>query len=140
MAHMQLAGSHSAEDSAGSESAEANSGIERRSIDFVPESERHGRLLSQGIFWFLTNFQFFSIAIGFIGPSLGLSLGYTVLAGTLGMVIGTLVQAFHASQGPEMGLPQMIQSRAQFGYRGVIVPLIATLISLVGYNVVSTVI
>ena len=38
-----------------------------------------------------------------------------------------------------MGLPQMIQSRAQFGYRGVIVPLIATLISLVGYNVVATV-
>lgn len=114
-------------------------GIERRSIDFVPESERHGRLSAQGVFWFLTNFQFFSIAIGFIGPSLGLSLGYTVLAGTLGIVLGTLVQAFHASQGPEMGLPQMIQSRAQFGYRGVIVPLVVVLVSLVGYSVVSTV-
>jgi purine-cytosine permease-like protein len=124
---------------AGSESAEETAGIERRSIDFVPESERRGRLSSQGMFWFLTNFQFFSIAIGFIGPSLGLSLGYTVLAGTLGMVIGTLVQAFHASQGPEMGLPQMIQSRAQFGYRGVVVPLVVVIVSLVGYSVVSTV-
>jgi len=123
----------------GIEVVEEAAGIERHSIDFVPETERHGRLSGQGIFWFLTNFQFFSIAIGFIGPSLGLSLGYTVLGGSLGIVIGSLVQSFHASQGPEMGLPQMIQSRAQFGYRGVVVPLTVVLISLLGYNVVSTV-
>jgi nucleobase:cation symporter-1, NCS1 family len=114
-------------------------GIERHSIDFVPEHERHGRVGDQGLFWFLSNFQFFAIAIGFVGPSLGLSLGYTVLAGAAGIVVGTAFQAFHASQGAEMGLPQMIQSRAQFGYRGVIVPLLATLVSVAGYNVVSTV-
>jgi purine-cytosine permease-like protein len=113
--------------------------IESRSIDFVPEAERHGRVRDQGPFWFLSNFHFFAIAIGFVGPSLGLSLAATAVAGVLGIIIGTALQAFHASQGAEMGLPQMIQSRAQFGYRGVIVPLIATLISLVGYNVVSTV-
>jgi NCS1 family nucleobase:cation symporter-1 len=114
-------------------------GIERRSIDYVPEQERHGRVGDQGPFWFLSNFHFFAIAIGFVGPSLGLSLGYTALAGTLGILIGTVFLAFHASQGAELGLPQMIQSRAQFGYRGVIVPLLGTLISLIGYNVVSTV-
>jgi len=115
------------------------SGIEQHSIDYVPACERHGRVGDQGPFWFLSNFHFFAIAIGFVGPSLGLSLGYTALAGTLGILIGTVFLAFHASQGAELGLPQMIQSRAQFGYRGVIVPLIGTLISLVGYNVVSTV-
>lgn len=114
-------------------------GIESHSIDFVPERERHGRVADQGLFWFLSNFQFFAIAIGFVGPSLGLSLGYTAFAGTVGILIGTAFQAFHASQGPEMGLPQMVQSRAQFGYRGVIVPLLATLLSVVGYNVVATV-
>ena len=119
--------------------SERSLGIEQHSIDFVPESERHGRVDDQGPFWFVSNFQFFAIALGFIGPSLGLSLGYTVLAGGLGIVIGTTFQAFHASQGPELGLPQMIQSRAQFGYRGVIVPLLATLVSVLGYNVVSTV-
>lgn len=113
--------------------------IEAHSIDFVPEHERHGRVRDQGPFWFLSNFHFFAIAIGFVGPSLGLSLGATALAATLGIIIGTAFQAFHASQGAEMGLPQMIQSRAQFGYRGVIVPLLGTLVSLVGYNVVSTV-
>ena len=114
-------------------------GIESHSIEFVPENERHGRVRDQGPFWFLSNFHFFAIAIGFVGPSLGLSLSATAVAGTLGILLGTAFQAFHASQGPEMGLPQMIQSRAQFGYRGVMVPLIGTLISLMGYNVVSTV-
>ena len=113
--------------------------IERRSIDFVPEDERHGRVIDQGPFWFLSNFHFFAIAIGFVGPSLGLSLGYTALAGTLGILLGTTFQAFHASQGAELGLPQMIQSRAQFGCRGVIVPLLGVLVSLLGYNVVATV-
>ena len=113
--------------------------IERRSIDFVPESERHGRVTDQGPFWFLCNCQFFVIAIGFVGPSLGLSLGYTALAAVLGIGIGTVFQAFHASQGPGLGLPQMIQSRAQFGFRGVIVPLIADLVALMGYNVIATV-
>lgn len=113
--------------------------IEVRSIDFVPEDERHGRVTDQGLFWFLGNFHFFTIAIGFVGPSLGLPMLPTILAGIVGMLIGTTFQAFHASQGPEMGLPQMIQSRAQFGFRGVMVPLFGVLVTLLGYNVVGTV-
>jgi purine-cytosine permease-like protein len=113
--------------------------IETRSIDWVPLHERHGRVGAQARFWFLGNFHFFTIAIGFIGPGMGLGLGYTILAGTLGILIGTVFQAFHASQGAEMGLPQMIQSRAQFGYRGVILPLAATLITYVGFNIVDTI-
>lgn len=114
-------------------------GIEKRSIDYVPASERHGRVADQGPFWFLGNFQFFTIAIGFVGPSMGLSLGYTILAGVLGILFGTLFMAFHASQGAHLGLPQMIQSRAQFGYRGVVLVLIATAFTFIGFNVVDTV-
>ncbi|MDN0084534.1 cytosine permease [Crenobacter sp. SG2305] len=114
-------------------------GIEVRSIDYVPEHERHGKVRDQGPFWFLGNFQFFTIAIGFIGPSMGLSLGYTALAGIIGILFGTLFMAFHASQGAELGLPQMIQSRAQFGYRGVAMVLIGTLFTFVGFNVVDVV-
>jgi nucleobase:cation symporter-1, NCS1 family len=113
--------------------------IERRSIDWVPEDERHGRLWHQGPLWFLGNFQYFSIPIGFIGPGLGLALGWSVIAGALGIVVGTLFMAFHATQGPRLGLPQMIQSRAQFGYRGVLVPLFATLFTYLAFNVADQV-
>ena len=95
--------------------------IETKSIDYVPENERHGRVMDQVSFWFLGNFHFFTVAIGFVGPSMGLSFGYTVLAATVGILFGTLFAAFHASQGAELGLPQMVQSRAQFGFRGVVV-------------------
>ncbi len=117
--------------------ADAAIEIESRSIDYVPASERHGKLRSQGPFWFLGNFHFFTISIGFVGPSMGLSAAWTALAGTLGIMFGTIFMAFHGSQGPEMGLPQMIQSRAQFGYRGVALALVATLFVFVGFNVVN---
>ena len=42
-------------------------GIESRSIDYVPVNERHGKVIDHGKFWFLSNFQFYSIAVGFIG-------------------------------------------------------------------------
>jgi NCS1 family nucleobase:cation symporter-1 len=111
--------------------------VESRSIDYIPQTERHARLSSQGPFWFLGNFHFFTISIGFVGPGMGLSAGWTTMAGALGIMFGTIFMAFHGSQGPEMGLPQMIQSRAQFGYRGVILALLATLFVFVGFNVVN---
>jgi len=112
-------------------------GVETHSIDYVPERERTGRVIEQGPFWFLGNFHFFTLSIGFIGPSMGLSAGWSALAGALGILFGTLFMAFHGSQGPELGLPQMIQSRAQFGYRGVILVLLGTLMVFVGFNVVN---
>lgn len=113
--------------------------VERRSIDWVPDDERHGKLWHQAPLWFLGNFQYFSIPIGFIGPSLGLSLPWTIVAGALGILFGTIFMAFHAAQGPTLGLPQMIQSRAQFGYRGVVVPLFATLFTYLAFNVADQV-
>ena len=113
--------------------------IETKSIDYVAAHERHGRVIDQVPFWFLGNFQFFTIAIGFVGPSMGLSWGYTALSGALGILFGTLFVAFHGSQGVELGLPQMIQSRAQFGFRGVVIVLIGTLLTYIGFNVADTV-
>ena len=114
--------------------------IETRSIDYVPEDERHGKVSHQGPFWFVGNFQPFTLALGFVGPSLGLSLWWSIVAGIAGVAFGTLFMAFHATQGPVLGLPQMIQSRAQFGFRGVLLPLIGTLFTFVGFNVVDVVI
>src|ERR1700727_859368 len=70
---------------------------------------------------------------------MGLSFAYTSLAGAVGILFGTIFVAFHASQGAELGLPQMIQSRAQFGYRGVVVVLIGTLFTFIGFNVADSV-
>jgi len=78
--------------------------IEGRSIDFVPEQERTDKLSSQGPFWFVGNFTFFTMTIGFVGPSVGLDALWTTIAGTLGIMFGTLFMAFHGSQGPHLAL------------------------------------
>jgi len=119
----------------------ATGGIETRSIDWIPDTERHGKVWTQGPFWFLGNFQPFTVGIGLLGPTVfGLSLVQTAVAGILGILFGTVFMAFHASQGPTFGLPQMVQSRAQLGYRGVILALVATAFTFVMFNVVDTVI
>jgi nucleobase:cation symporter-1, NCS1 family len=112
-------------------------GVEPVSIEYIPEDRRHGRALDQLPFWFVGNFHFFTIAIGFVGPSMGLGFAPTAVAGALGILFGTAFVAFHASQGAELGLPQMIQSRAQFGVRGVLLVLVGTLFTFVGFNVAN---
>lgn len=109
--------------------------IETRSIDYVPVTERHGKVWHQGPFWFTGNFVLVTMVTGFLGPVVGLSLGYACLAIVLGVCFGTFFMAFHANQGPTMGLPQMIQSRAQFGSRGAILPFAATVFVYVGFIV-----
>src|ERR1700729_378694 len=113
--------------------------IEVHSIDWIPDPERHGKTWQQAMLWFLGNFQYFTIPIGFVGPSLGLSLGWSILAGALGIAFGTLFMAFHGTQGPVFGLPQMIQTRAQLGYRGVVVALFAVLFTYMAFNVADQV-
>ncbi|BCQ61332.1 hypothetical protein PBOI14_30820 [Pseudomonas sp. Boi14] len=120
-------------------SADNGSVVEVHSIDYIPENERTDKLSSQGPFWFLGNFTFFTMTIGFVGPSVGLTAFWTTVTGTLGIMFGTLFMAFHGSQGPHLGLPQMIQSRAQFGYRGVVLVLLATLFVFAGFNIVNLV-
>jgi len=113
--------------------------IEHRSIDYVPWAERRGKVWHQGPFWFAGNFVLPTLVVGFIGPEMGLSVGYTFLAVALGACFGTFFMAFHANQGPRMGLPQMIQSRAQFGRRGVVVPFVATVFVYIGFMVFDTI-
>lgn len=109
--------------------------IETRSIDYVPLAERRGKVWHQGPFWFAGNFVLVTMVTGFLTSAVGLSLGWSLLAIVLGVLFGTFFMAFHANQGPRMGLPQMIQSRAQFGAKGAVLPFAATVFVYVGFIV-----
>ena len=52
----------------------------------------------------------------------------------LGVAMGTFFMAFHSAQGPQLGLPQMIQSRPQFGFRGALLVWVVALVAYIGYN------
>ncbi len=129
----------SAETAAKTASLSAKHLVEQRSIHYVPRSERHGKVWHQGPFWFAGNFGILVMVLGYTGPQLGLDLGWSVLASALGVCFGTFFMAFHANQGPKMGLPQMIQSRTQFGTRGAVLPLAATVFVYIGFIVFATI-
>lgn len=112
-------------------------GIETRSIDYVPLSERHGRLGDQATIWFAGSAQLLSLATGVIGISLGLNLIWTLIALALGTILGTIPVAAHASQGPHLGLPQMIQSRPQFGRYGALFVWLVAIAVYWGYVVLN---
>jgi heme A synthase len=60
----------------------------------------------------------FNVVLGGVVVSLGLTFWWALIAITAGTIIGALLIALHATQGPRLGVPQSIQSRGQFGFYG----------------------
>ncbi|MFF0835530.1 MULTISPECIES: purine-cytosine permease family protein [unclassified Streptomyces] len=114
------------------------SGLEVRSIDYVPLDERHGRLWHLGPLWFMSNAQIATLAVGLISITEGGNLIWSLLAIVVGTVIGTFFMAFHSAQGPQLGLPQMIQSRPQFGYLGALLVWLFAYVQYAGFNVFNS--
>ena len=112
--------------------------VEIRSIDYVPLSERHGKLWHLGPLWFMSNAQIATLAVGVLGVTTGGNLIWSLLAILLGVFVGTFFMAAHCSQGPQLGLPQMIQSRPQFGYVGAILVWLFAYLQYAGFNVFNT--
>jgi len=114
--------------------------IERRSIDYVPLSERHGKVWHLWPVWFSGSANLATLATGVIGITLGGNLFWTLVAVIAGCALGTFFMAFHSTQGPQLGLPQMIQSRPQFGYVGALLVWVVALVAYIGFNAFNQVI
>src|SRR3569833_2195111 len=108
--------------------------IEKRSIDYVPQAERHGKVWHLWPVWFSGDAHLATLAVGILGITLGGNLLWTAIAVLAGCALGTFFMAFHSTQGPQLGLPQMIQSRPQFGYVGALLVWAVALVAYIGYN------
>jgi len=108
--------------------------IETRSIDYVPLAERHGKVWHLWPVWFSGDAHLATVATGVVGIALGGNLFWMGIAVVLGTAFGTFFMAFHSTQGPQLGLPQMIQSRPQFGYVGALLVWGVALVAYIGFN------
>lgn len=106
--------------------------VEKRSFDFIPENERYGKPRSLFNIWFSANMQIAVLVTGGLAVTLGLNLFWAIIAAIVGNAIGGIFMALHSVQGPRLGIPQMIQSRAQFGMVGASLPLILVIILYLG--------
>jgi nucleobase:cation symporter-1, NCS1 family len=111
--------------------------VESRSIDYVPLAERHGKVWHLWPVWFTGDAHLATLATGAISVAAGLDLFWSSIAVIGGCVLGTILMAFHCTQGPHLGLPQMIQSRPQFGYLGALLVWVVALFTYIGFNALN---
>jgi len=111
--------------------------VETRSIDYIPLAERKGKVRDLWPVWFMGDAHLATLATGAISVAGGLDLFWSSLAVIGGCALGTVLMALHCTQGPHLGLPQMIQSRPQFGYIGALLVWIVALFTYIGFNALN---
>lgn len=113
--------------------------VERRSIDVIPAAERHGTPANQFTLWMAANLQITAIVDGALAVVFGADALWAIIGLFIGNLAGGAVMALHSAQGPRLGLPQMISSRAQFGVYGAVLPLVLVIVMYLGFTATGTV-
>ncbi|OIJ28532.1 purine-cytosine permease family protein [Nocardioides luteus] len=99
------------------EQPDAPLAVEAHSIDFIPESERHGRPRDLFAVWVAPNVNYLNLLIGgLLVAVFGLTLWQAVGVIVVGSLF-TLFTGVAASSGPAAGAPSEVIMRALFGVR-----------------------
>ena len=115
--------------------------IEHRTIGPVPLDERTGS--GKGLFgiWFGLNMVPLTVVTGSLATVVfGMPFWWSVVAIALGNVVGGVFMALHASQGPSLGVPQMLQARGQFGAKGASLIVVIATVMFVGFFISNLVV
>ena len=108
--------------------------IEQYTIAQIPEDQRHGRPRDLFTIWFTSNLIPLAIVTGALATvTFGLPFWPAILAIALGNLVGGLFMALHSAQGPRLGVPQMIQSRAQYGTYGALLVVAVVVFMYIGF-------
>lgn len=108
--------------------------IEDKSVDYVPKSERHGKSRSLFTLWFCTNIAPLAVVSGAIATqTFHLNVLSALTAIIAGHLFGGIFLGLTSAQGPKVGIPQMVQSRAQFGRYGSLLVIGFTTVIYLGF-------
>ena len=115
--------------------------VEPGGIEFIPLSERHGRPIDLFWTWMSPNLEFATIFVGSVGITVFGGSFWSVVAGiVVGTGLGSISHGILSSWGPRLGVPQMVEGRAAFGYRGNVLPAaLQTFTAGVGWFIVNSV-
>jgi NCS1 family nucleobase:cation symporter-1 len=93
--------------------------LEISTIRPIPLNERHGTAGDLFTVWFGSNLMLLTIVTGGLAVTVfALPFWWAILGLVVGNLVGAVFMALHAAQGPTLGVPQMIQTRGQFGSLG----------------------
>lgn len=97
--------------------------VEPYGVDAIPDSERHGKPVSQFFIWFAAGMNFPIMVLGFLAVSYGLSLTSSVTAIVAGSLLGSIVMGILSRMGGRLGVAQQIQARGPLGFFGNFLPV-----------------
>jgi NCS1 family nucleobase:cation symporter-1 len=114
--------------------------IEPKGIEHVADGERHGHVSSVFSLWWGANVELATLSTGVAAVALfGVNFQQAAIGLVLGNILGALILGALSTFGPRLGVPQMVQSRAAFGFFGNFVPGVLNMVAGVMWFAVNTV-
>jgi NCS1 family nucleobase:cation symporter-1 len=108
--------------------------LELKTIQPIALDARHGRARDLFTVWFGSNVHLLTIVTGALSvTAFGLPFVWAVAGLTAGNLVGAIFMALHAAQGPTLGVPQMVQTRGQFGSLGALLVVGIVIIMYAGF-------
>ncbi|AHI25080.1 thiamine permease [Komagataeibacter xylinus] len=109
--------------------------VEEDTIFPIPADRRRGNTRGLCLVWLGANQNILAILTGMIYCQVcHLSLFWAALAILAGNAVGGMFMALHAAQGPHLGIPQMQQTRGQFGAYGALLVIVVVIVMYVGFT------
>jgi NCS1 family nucleobase:cation symporter-1 len=113
---------------------ERASKLENETILPIPADQRHGTARDLFTVWFGANLMLLTVVTGGLAVTVfGLPFSWAVAGLAAGNLIGGIFMALHAAQGPTLGVPQMVQTRGQFGSYGSLLVVGIVIVMYVGF-------
>ncbi|MFJ3483134.1 purine-cytosine permease family protein [Pseudomonas sp. NPDC090202] len=108
--------------------------LELSTIQPIPADQRHGRPRDLFTIWFGSNIMVLTVVTGALAVTVfKMPFLSAMLALVLGNLIGGVFMALHSAQGPQLGVPQMVQTRGQFGSFGSLLVVGLVVIMYLGF-------
>jgi nucleobase:cation symporter-1, NCS1 family len=108
--------------------------LETSTIQPIALHERHGTARDLFTVWFGSNIMLLTIVTGGLSVTVfELPFMSAVVGLCIGNLVGAVFMALHAAQGPTLGVPQMVQTRGQFGSLGSLLVVGIVIVMYVGF-------
>src|SRR5271170_2909032 len=108
--------------------------LEISTIQPIGLDQRHGTARDLFTVWFGSNIMLLTVVTGGLAvTAFKLPFAAAILALVVGNTVGAIFMALHAAQGPTLGVPQMVQTRGQFGSMGSLLVVGIVIIMYVGF-------
>src|SRR5580658_2237069 len=108
--------------------------LEDHTIQPIGAEHRHGTARDLFTVWFGSNITLLALVTGALATTVyNLSFTWAVLSILFGNLFGGVFMALHSAQGARLGVPQMVQTRGQFGSLGSLLVVGIVIVMYVGF-------